>query len=61
MLVDTDASPEDIALNTNLHAGPLICLLLDLVYNMYSFRTSHFLMVIVIGLIYMVINCVYSL
>jgi hypothetical protein len=41
-LIQADASLEVIIVNANLHAGPLIALLLDTVYNSFSFPKQHF-------------------
>jgi hypothetical protein len=47
--------------NANLHAGPLITLLIDFVLNNFSFPTSHFLIIAFVAVLYALINLVYSL
>lgn len=43
-------------MNANLHAGPLICLSLDLAYNSFAFNIRHVWITIAFGLVYMFIN-----
>jgi hypothetical protein len=45
-----------IAVNVNLHAGPLICLVIDLVMNCIEFPRRHFYVTLVFGVLYMLIN-----
>lgn len=49
-------SANTIAVNINLHAGPCICLLIDLSLNCIEFPKRHYYVTLVFGTIYMVIN-----
>ena len=52
---------EIIANNANIHAGPLICLCLDMAYNTFSFPKRHFVILLLFSFSYLVINLSYSL
>ena len=54
-------TPELIADNANIHAGPLICLSLDMVFNSFSFPKNHFIILLIFAVIYLIINLTYSL
>ena len=54
-------TPELIANNANIHAGPLICLSLDMVFNTFSFPKSHFIILLFFAVLYLIINLTYSL
>ena len=47
---------EDILINANLHAGPIICLLIELPYNKYPFPKRHTAVIAFLNVIYLVIN-----
>jgi len=46
----------DIIMNTNLHLGPLVCLLVELYYNNFSFPKRHLWVLITFGSLYLLIN-----
>lgn len=56
-----DATLEVIIINANLHAGPLVTLVLDMIYNSFSFPKQHFHAVIFFSVLYGIVNLSYSL
>ena len=46
----------DIILNTNLHLGPLVCLVAELYYNNFSFPKRHLWVITLYGTSYLLIN-----
>lgn len=52
---------EIIIINANLHAGPLVVLILDMFYNTFSFPPQHFHTVLFFSLLYGIVNLTYSL
>ena len=46
----------EIILNTNLHLGPFLCLLVELYYNNFSFPKRHFWIAVFYGTGYLLIN-----
>lgn len=45
-----------IAMNVNLHAGPCVCLMIDLYFNCIEFPRRHYYVTLVFGTIYLIIN-----
>lgn len=43
-------------MNTNLHLGPLVCLLVELYYNNFTFPKRHFWVLVFYGTGYLLIN-----
>jgi len=43
-------------MNTNLHLGPLVCLIVELYYNNFSFPKRHFWVLCFYGTGYLMIN-----
>lgn len=43
-------------MNTNLHLGPLVCLLVELYYNNFSFPKRHLWVLALYGTGYLIIN-----
>lgn len=56
-----DVSIQVIIVNANLHAGPLILLCIDTVFNTFSFPKQHFHAVLLFGFLYGIVNLIYSL
>lgn len=56
-----DVTAETIAMNANLHGAPFILLFVDLIFNSFTFPRQHFHTVLVFGLIYAIINLIYTL
>ena len=54
-------TPEVIANNANIHAGPLVCLCLDMAFNSFSFPKPHFVILLFFSVVYLFINLSYSL
>ncbi len=52
---------EVIIVNANLHAAPLIALVLDILYNSFSFPKQHFHAVLFFSILYGIVNLAYSL
>lgn len=46
----------DVIMQSNLHAGPIVCLTLDLIYNNFAFHIRHLCVLITFGTVYMIIN-----
>lgn len=46
----------DIVMNTNLHLGPLVCLLIELYYNNFTFPKRHLWVLALYGTGYLMIN-----
>jgi hypothetical protein len=61
LLSSPNITAAEIALNANLHAGPLITLIIDFIFNVYSFPTQHYFIVLLVGFLYALINLIYSL
>lgn len=45
-----------IAVNVNLHAGPFICLMIDLYFNCVEFPRRHYYVTLVFGTLYLLVN-----
>lgn len=61
LILEMDVTLEVIIVNANLHAGPLIVLCVDTIYNSFSFPSQHFHAVLLFGFLYGVVNLSYSL
>lgn len=46
----------DIIMNTNLHLGPIVCLLVELYYNNFTFPKRHLWVLALYGTGYLMIN-----
>ena len=51
----------NLAQSINIHAAPVLCLLVDFVFNTLSYNVRRFIFIVFASLLYLAMNAVYTL